>query len=853
MDSNRPPREAPPGGAAPNAEGNRPRVLLVDDSPANLIALEAVLGNLDLDLVEARSGAEALSKATAGSFALMLLDVQMPEMDGFELAAKLRAMESCREVPIIFLTAIHREERYSRRGYESGGADYITKPFDADIVRARVKAFADLYRQREDLRRRDVALRTRERDEATRRLVAFERIASAALEEGNVSALLRKLLGVFLEAADTADTATIYLREGDVLRVRASVGRATERADRLVAIGSGPAGVIAATGEPFFLSDASAHDAGLRSLFGVPLFHDGEVIGVTQIGSTKSHDFSDVEKRLLAALAERAAWAVAQRFRLDRFYSVLMTAPAVVTILRGPHFVCEFANMAHRQLFGGRDLVGRPAAELGATPEIIALFERVQATGHSLSESEYPIQLDWHADGKRDRRYFNFSVQPMRSPIGKTDAVLWFAIDVTDQVLAREAAEGAARERARLLDSERMARAEAEVANRAKDDFLATVSHELRTPLNAILGWTVVVRRQAPADLQRALGIIERNARSQTRIIEDVLDVSRIVGGKLRLDMGPADVGAAIEGALETVRTEAEARGVTLSADIGNVGVIAADADRLQQIVWNILSNAIKFTPEGGSVELAAARLGQRIVIRVTDTGEGIEATFLPHLFEPFRQADGSTTRRHGGLGLGLAIVKQLVQAHGGTIRAESDGPHRGSTFTIELPARSLPAVGRKVVAPDENPSTPQLGPDERLDGLKILVVDDEADARSLVEEILTDSGAVVTCAASAREALDALPRFRPDVVISDVGMPDVDGFELIEQLRLLPADQGGSTPAIALTAYGRGEDLRRAAEAGFAVHVMKPVEHDALVTAVARLVGRTTRPPSATGMAYPT
>jgi signal transduction histidine kinase/DNA-binding response OmpR family regulator len=762
----------------------------------------------------------------------------MPDMDGFEVASRIRAMESGREVPIVFLTAIHRDEQYARKGYATGAADYITKPFDADILRARVKAFVDLFHQREDLRRRDVAVRTRERDEATRRLVAFERIASAALEEGDLTELLRKLLGVFLEAADGADSAAILLREGDTLRVRASMGRAVDRTGRTVPIGSRFAGVIAATGEPLFLANAQSEVAGVRSLYGAPLMYDGDVIGVTQIGSTRSDDISDVERRLLRTLAERAAWAVAQRFRFDRFHAVLMSAPAIVCIVRGPAFVCEFSNLAHRRLFGDQDVVGRPAAELGATPEIIAMFERVQSTGQPVTATEHPIVSAFGSDGRPQKRFFNFSVQAMRGQVGKVESVLWFAIDVTDQVLARDAAEKAARERARLLDSERAARAEAEVANRAKDDFLATVSHELRTPLNAILGWTVVARRQAPVELERALGIIERNARAQTRIIEDVLDVSRIVGGKLRLDVAAVDVAAAIEAALETVRPEAEGKGVKLTADVGSVGIVAADGDRLQQVVWNVLTNAIKFTPEGGTVDLAAARLGTRIVIRVTDTGEGIEPSFLPHLFEPFRQADGSTTRRHGGLGLGLAIVKQLVQAHGGTIRAESDGPHRGSIFTIEIPARSLPAVtpraGAVDLAEDER-STPLEGAtDARLENLKVLVVDDEEDARSLVDEILSESGATVRCAATAAEAFDLIARFHPDVLVSDVGMPEVDGFEFMERVRRLPLDAGGGTPAIALSAYGRSEDLKRAMAVGFRMHVMKPVDPGALVSAVA-------------------
>ncbi len=835
------------------------RVLIVDDSPANLIALGAVLKPLGVELVEARSGPEALEKAALGSFAVLLLDVQMPEMDGFEVATRIRATEMGREVPIIFLTAIHRDERYARKGYESGAADYITKPYDADILRARVKAFTDLFRQREELRRRDVEIRTRERDEATRRLVAFERIASAALEEGDLTALLRRLLGVFLEAADSADSATILLREGDLLRVRASVGRTNDRAGRTVAIGSDFAGAIAATGEPLFVGDGAPSNsawafdtAGARCLFGVPLMHDGEVIGVTQIGSTRNADFSDVERRLLRAMAERAAWTVAQRFRFDRFRSMLLSAPAIVSIVRGPDFVCEFSNLAHRQLFGGRDVIGRSASELGATPEILAMFERVQSTGQAVTASEYPIVAAFQGDSKSERRFFNFSLQPLRDPIGKVAEILWFAIDVTTQILAREAAEGAARERTRLLESERSARAEAEIANRAKDDFLATVSHELRTPLNAILGWTVVARRQAPVELERALGIIERNARAQTRIIEDVLDVSRIVGGKLRLDIAATDVAAAIEGALETVRPEADAKGILLSADIGVVGVIAADADRLQQVVWNVLTNAIKFTPAPGTVDLAAARLGQRIVIRVTDTGEGIDPAFLPYLFEPFRQADGSTTRRHGGLGLGLAIVRQLVQAHGGIIRAESDGPHKGSTFTIELPARPVSAVADGHLESEGRRISIAPAPSARLARLKLLVVDDEEDARTLLEGILSDSGAVVECASSVEDAFELFARFRPDVLVSDVALPNVGGVEFIERVRRLTPEQGGRTPAIALTTYGRSEDLKRAAAAGFETHVTKPVDAGSLVAAVAGLAGHDSeRPPPLRGIAH--
>jgi CheY-like chemotaxis protein len=398
-------------------------------------------------------------------------------------------------------------------------------------------------------------------------------------------------------------------------------------------------------------------------------------------------------------------------------------------------------------------------------------------------------------------------------------------------VATRKELERVAKERIDLLSRERAARAEAEVANRAKDDFLATVSHELRTPLNAILGWTVTARRKSPPpQIDRALSIIERNARAQARIIEDVLDISRIISGRLRLEMVATNVAEAIAGAVETVRPGAEGKGVELAVDVVDVGAIAGDADRIQQVVWNVLSNAIKFTPAGGKVSVSATRDASHVIVSVSDSGQGIEPAFLPHLFEPFRQADASTTRRHGGLGLGLAIVKEIVQAHGGTIRAESAGVGKGATFIIELPARGTarPAAAEASVAqPAELP---------RLDELSLLVVDDDPDARHLLKEILSSRGARVACASSAKEALACIGAFLPDVLVSDIGMPEMDGFAFIQEVRRLPPDRGGWTPAIALTAYTRNEDGRRAFASGFQTLLAKPVEPSYLVAAVANL-----------------
>jgi len=423
--------------------------------------------------------------------------------------------------------------------------------------------------------------------------------------------------------------------------------------------------------------------------------------------------------------------------------------------------------------------------------------------------------------------------------------------------LASQAA--VAMDNARLYEAAKRARAEAERAaaenerlyrqaeesNRLKDEFLATISHELRTPLSAILGWARMLRmgQLSEDNAAKALETIERNARAQAQLVDDLLDVSRIITGKLRMDVQPADPNTFIDAAVEAVRPAAEAKGVRLQKVI-DTGPIAIPGDpvRLQQVVWNLLSNAIKFTPRGGRVQIRSQRVNSHLEIIVTDTGQGIAPDFLPHVFDRFRQADQKTSRQHGGMGLGLAIVRHLVELHGGTVRANSEGEGHGSTFTVMLPITPIYQVDQS--AGRVHPAARDLLPPiddcaDRLDGLRILVVDDEADTRDLLKQGLEYCGAKVKVVSTANEAIDLLISTSPDILISDIGMPVVDGYDLIKQVRGLPADRGGKVPAIALTAYTRTEDRLQSLRAGYDMHVPKPVELAELVAVAATVVRR--------------
>ncbi|HEX8720951.1 MAG TPA: ATP-binding protein [Pyrinomonadaceae bacterium] len=388
-------------------------------------------------------------------------------------------------------------------------------------------------------------------------------------------------------------------------------------------------------------------------------------------------------------------------------------------------------------------------------------------------------------------------------------------------------------ERERILLREKAARAEAEAANRVKDEFLSTLSHELRTPLTSIIGWTSLMRSgQVRGEVQaQALETIERNARIQSRLIDDLLDLSRIISGKLLLEAREVDLARVVADSVEVVRPAANAKNIRLRYEFEpGAHAVSGDPARLQQVAWNLLSNAVKFTPAGGEVTARLGYEGGRARLSVSDTGKGIPAEFLPHVFDRFRQADSATTRQYGGLGLGLAIVRHLVELHGGGVQAESEGEGKGSTFSVSFPVALAPACS---CAPREAEGRAGV---EGLTGVRVLVVDDEQDTRRLISTVIAQSGAEVTACASAGEALVKLKTWRPHILMSDFGMPGEDGYALIEKVRALPAERGGRTPAAALTAYARDEDRRRALAAGYQLHISKPFSPGDLIAAVADL-----------------
>ncbi len=543
----------------------------------------------------------------------------------------------------------------------------------------------------------------------------------------------------------------------------------------------------------------------------------GKIIGASKI----AHDITE-QKRMVAAL--RGSEIRYRRLFEAAHDGILIVDPTTAKVVDVNPFMLDLLG------FSQEHFIGKELWEFGVFRD---KAENQQAMRKLQSESsirceDLPLQ---HRDGRRVPVEFVSNLyQEDHHPIIQCNIR-----DISERKLFED-------EREAHLQNEQLLRREAEAANRAKDIFLATLSHELRTPLSAIVGWTSILRGRCAneTDLKEGLEAIERNTKSQLQLIDDVLDVSRMVSGKLRMEIRTCELIDVINAGVEVVRPAAQVRGITLDVQLDpSASRASCDPARIQQVIWNLISNAIKFTPKGGTASLTLARENSDLRIQVTDTGQGIASELLPYVFDRFRQADSSTRRRFGGLGLGLSIVKQIVEMHGGTVEAQSAGEGKGSTFTVRLPVRAEHI--------DDN--TEQLGdgthahasglPAVNLDGLRLLMVDDEPDARRVLVKILEDAGAIVTVASNAADALAALLKSPPEVLISDIGMPDVDGLDLIRKVR---ASGYGARdlPAVAVTAFAHKKDQRQALLAGFQVHVPKPVDPHDLLAVVASLAGRT-------------
>ncbi len=539
-------------------------------------------------------------------------------------------------------------------------------------------------------------------------------------------------------------------------------------------------------------------------------------------------------------VAERESKLLAQRRTAERdesesrYRALAELCPDVMYVNVGGR-IC-YVNAAALRFFGARDareLLGRSPADLAA-PESKA---RVAARGQHLAQigQTMPVEPEeWQRlDGSRVPVEAAAAVVPWQGTTG----ILVMLRDVSERRKSEE-------ERTQLLASERSARSVAERASRMKDEFLATLSHELRTPLTAIVGWSqILVRgRTSAAETTHGLEAIDRNARALTKLVEDLLDMSSIISGKLRLDMHMLTPLSFVEAAIETIKPTAEAKRIRLDRNLDpRTGPLRGDANRLQQVVWNLLTNAVKFTPEGGTVRVTLERGDSHVQISVADTGQGISAEFLPYVFDRFRQADATIRRRHSGLGIGLAIVKQLVELHGGEVWVESTGEGRGTTFVVSLPLAATPDRKNMAPRPDQQGAGPAAAQDGGIDlsGLKVLVVDDEPDACRLIKWMLDECHAEVVTASSAAEALPLVETAAPDILISDIGMPDVDGYEFLRRIRALAPARGGRVPAIALTAFARPEDRAKSLAVGYTVHISKPIAPEALTATVATLAGR--------------
>jgi signal transduction histidine kinase/DNA-binding response OmpR family regulator len=736
------------------SESQQINILLVDDKPNNLMALESMLSAPERNLVRATSGDEALRFLLDNDAAVILLDVHMPGIDGLETAALIRGRERSRNTPIIFLTAYTGGGELASKGYSLGAVDFIQKPLEPETLKSKVAVFVELFKKAEEVKRQAELLREK----------------NIELESANLRRLAM-LVELGQQLASERDP-------GRLLETFCQAARQIVKS-RYAAVG-------------IFSKDAVT----LRHLF----------------HSKATPTEPELDEESFCALLDELAPSRSKPVRLSEHDTGRLSQNI-------------FENL-HRY---SSILIAPIGASLRSYGWLI-LGDRLDADRFGEADERLAVTLTSQVAVSYENATLYTEAQRHAAELQQ---------EVADRILAE-------RERAKLLIREQEARAEAEAANRTKDEFLATLSHELRTPLTAILGWSHLLRsgKLPQESVKDALETIERNAKSQSQLIDDLLDVSRIVTGKLRIEAIPMKVGPVVDAAIKSVKPAAEVKSIEIHR-VPNAQdyVVLGDHTRLQQIVWNLLSNAVKFTPTGGRVEIELNSEGRDLRLVVRDNGQGISAEFLPHVFDRFRQADGTTTRSHGGLGLGLAIVRHLVELHGGTISVESEGEDRGAIFTICLPeylgedGRTNPFFGEEQHAP---PIEHANGKSQTaLSSLNILLVDDDYDTREMVAAVLSDAGANVRSCSSAAEATEALETFRPNVIVSDIGMPQEDGYSFIHRLRTECGIGEAEIPALALTAYATSEDRKRTLAAGFQMHMPKPLEPASLISAVATLAKR--------------
>jgi signal transduction histidine kinase/DNA-binding response OmpR family regulator len=664
-------------------------ILIVDDRDANLLALEAVLEPLGQRLVKARSGREALRFLLQEDCAVILLDVHMPDLDGFETAALIRERERTRYTPIIFVTAIRREEEEIIKGYANGAVDYVVKPFAPEAMIAKVRIFLEQHRREEALKR-EAAERTRERDEFERR--------------------------------------------------------------------------------------------------------------------------------------ERKARAEAEAHR-EHLYALFMKAPAAIAIVRGPEQVFVLANPKFEELVGRGNLVGRPGREAiadQAARPTWDILDNVARSGDPYLGHEFPSL--WGRTAENGERYFNFVAQPTKGADGEIDSVMIHAVEVTDSVLARRKTEALARQ---LLDSDR-----------SKDEFLAVLGHELRNPLAPILTALHIMRlRSTDQSTERERAVIERQVTHLSRLVDDLLDVSRATMGKIDLRRERVDLSTAVARAVEMTRPLIESKNhhLVVSVPVGAL-FVEGDVMRLAQAIANLLHNAAKYTEPGGHIQVEGRREGAEVMVRVADNGHGIPPARLASMFELFVQGEEPPDRSQGGLGVGLTLVRSLVQLHGGTVDARSDGPGRGSEFVIRLPAQSA----------DDSPQPQESIHPERAKAYqprRVLIVDDDVDAAEMLAQALRDAGHEVRKEHDGTSALVAAAQFQPDVVLLDLSLPGMDGIEVARRLRAYP--QLAGVRIVALTGFAHPGERTRSAAAGIERHLVKPVAVETVIEAISagRIVSPRSKP----------